>query len=117
MRPASCNVLRPQALTNHNFQSRIRKNAAKFRRAIRAAELVAELLGQGPDWKAPQVRPDTQIPTLILPETCSLTLTSTQYAPIMIGMQPDFGNANRLGRLSSAAGSECMHKLPDKPGS
>jgi len=43
-----------QALTNAGFQSRIRKNAGKFKRAMRAAELVAELLEQG--GQVPQVR-------------------------------------------------------------
>jgi len=47
-------LLAPQALTNAGFQSRIRKNAGKFKRAMRAAVLVAELLEQG--GQVPQVR-------------------------------------------------------------
>jgi hypothetical protein len=39
-----------------SFQSRIRKNAAQYKTRIRAAELMGELLAEGPNWQAPQVR-------------------------------------------------------------
>ena len=47
----------------NSFQARIRKNAGEYKKRIRAAELMGELLAEGPSWEAPMVRaPDAPKP-------------------------------------------------------